>query len=388
LSALPPDFTLLQVTPRLDIGGAEQATLDVAAAVVRAGGRAIVASEGGRMEPALTKSGATFVRMPAYSKNLLTMMRNARALARLIVQEKVSLVHVRSRAPAFSALWAARRTGTPILATYHGIYRSRSPIKRWYNGVMTRGDRVIANSAYTLEHLLSEHKIDPAKAIAIPRGIDMAYFDPAAVSAERIAALQERWRLDPQDRRLKLLLAGRLTRWKGQRLAIAALARLKARGVDDVVLLLAGDSQGRLNYLAELEAAIRTLGMDSQVRIVGHCADMPAAYMIGDVALAPSLEPEAFGRTAVEPQAMGLPVIAADHGATRETIVPGETGWLVAPGDVEALTNAFAEVVAAGPERRAAMGAAAQARARSLYSVEAMTSATLNVYRAMLRDRP
>jgi glycosyltransferase involved in cell wall biosynthesis len=386
LSPLPPNFTLLQVIPSLDIGGAEQSTLDVAAAVVRAGGRAIVASAGGGMEARLTEAGAELAIMPVQSKNPAVLIANARALARLIRREKVSVVHVRSRAPAFSAIWAARRTRTPVLATYHGVYKAKSPLKRWYNGVMTRGDRVIANSAYTRTHLLRQHRVDPAKVIAIPRGVDMDYFDPAAVGQDRLEALRERWRLDPSDRRVKLLLAGRLTRWKGQRLAIEAVARLKARGVDNVLLLLVGDSQGRMNYLAELEAAIRLLGVDSQVRLLGACSDMPAAYLLGDIALAPSLEPEAFGRTGVEPQAMGRSVIAADHGATRETVAPDESGWLVPPGDVEAWTLAIGEAVAAGPQRLAAMGAAAMARTRELYSVTAMTDATLAVYRSMLGD--
>lgn len=384
LSVLPADFTLLQVIPRLDIGGAEQSTLDVAAAVVRAGGRAIVASAGGGMQDRLIESGAELVVLPVQSKNPLTMIANALALARLIRREKVSVVHVRSRAPAFSALWAARRTRTPVLATYHGVYGAKGVLKRWYNGVMTRGDRVIANSAYTREHLLGQHRVDSTKVIAIPRGIDMERFDPSAVGRDRIEALRQRWRIDPADRRLKLILAGRLTRWKGQRLAIEALARLKADGVDQVLLLLVGDSQGRLAYFAELERAIRTLAMEDQVKIVGPCSDMPAAYLVGDIALAPSLDPEAFGRTAVEPQAMGRPVIAADHGATRETVAPGQTGWLAAPGDNEAWALAIAQALAAGTERLTAMGVAAKARTRELYSVGAMTDATLAVYRSML----
>ncbi len=384
MSALPDHFTLLQVIPRLDIGGAEQSTLDVAAAVVRAGGRAIVASAGGGMEDRLIASGAELVVLPVQSKNPRTMIANALALAQLIRREKVSVVHVRSRAPAFSALWAARRTRTPVLATYHGIYGAKGLLKRWYNGVMTRGDRVIANSAYTRDHVLAQHRVDPAKVTAIPRGIDMERFDPAAVGQDRIDALRQRWRIDPADRRLKLILAGRLTRWKGQSLAIEAVARLKADGLDQIQLLLVGDSQGRLAYLAELEQSIRTLAVADQVKIVGPCSDMPAAYLVGDVALAPSLEPEAFGRTAVEPQAMGRPVIAADHGATRETVVAGQTGWLATPGDGEAWALAIAEAQAAGPERLAAMGAAARARTRALYSVEAMTDATLAVYRSML----
>jgi glycosyltransferase involved in cell wall biosynthesis len=214
--------------------------------------------------------------------------------------------------------------------------------------------------------------------------VDTARFDPTAVSPERIQALATSWGIAPKDPRVKILLAGRLTRWKGQALAIAAAARLKEQGVDDFLLILAGDSQGRLNYLGELEAAIRTKHLEDNVHIVGHCADMPAAYLLCDLAIAPSLDPEAFGRTAVEPQIMGRPVIAADHGATRETVAPGETGWLAQAGDVPAWTDALASAIKAGPKRRAAMGAKAMERARRLYSVESMCAATLQVYAEVL----
>jgi glycosyltransferase involved in cell wall biosynthesis len=387
LNALPSDFTLLQVVPRLDTGGAEQTTVDVAAAVQAAGGRALVASMGGRMEPGLGPSGAQLKKLPVHSKNPLVMIGNAVRLARLIRREKVSLVHVRSRAPAFSALWAAKATGTPLVATYHGVYNARSALKRWYNGVMTRGRVVIANSEYTRGHVIAQHGVDPAKVIAIPRGVDIGRFDPAAVPAERTQALALAWGLDPAERRVKILLAGRLTRWKGQTLAIEAAGRLKARGVDDFLLIFAGDSQGRVNYLAELEAAVRAQGLEANVRIVGHCADMPAAYALCDLAIAPSLDPEAFGRTAVEPQAMGRAVIAADHGATRETVAPGETGWLAKPGDVAAWTEALGEAIAVGPDRRATMGRAAMQRTRRLYSVDVMCAATLKVYVDVLEGR-
>ncbi|HUO21787.1 MAG TPA: glycosyltransferase family 4 protein [Caulobacteraceae bacterium] len=387
MSPLPERFTLLQVVPRLDIGGAEQTTLDVAAAVVRAGGRAIVASAGGRMTAALIASGAEFVAMPVDSKNPMVMAANGKALAKLIRQEHVSIVHVRSRAPAFSALWAARRTATPVLATYHGAYKAKSALKRWYNGVITRGDMVIANSHFTREHLMAQHAVDPAKVVVIARGVDLTRFDPARVAPERVTALRERWGLKPGDARVKLLLAGRLTRWKGQLLAIEALARLRERGQANGVLILVGDSQGRDGYVAELEAAIARHGLGGQVLLPGPCEDMPAAYLAADIALAPSLEPEAFGRTAVEPQLMGRLAIAADHGAARETILPGQTGWLAAPGDAEAWATAIGDAIAAGPERRAAMGVEALARARALYAVQVMTDATLEVYSAMLAER-
>ena len=381
---LPADFTLLQVTPELETGGAEQTTIDVAHAVVAQGGKALVATKGGRMASRLEADGGRLAQMPAQSKNPLIMLGNAARLIDLIRREKVSLVHARSRAPAFSALWAAHATKVPFVATYHGVYNARSNLKRWYNAVMTKGDLVIANSEYTRDHIIREHNIAPEKVVAIPRGVDLTRFEPGVVGADRIAALRKAWDVADGERRLKVLLAGRLTRWKGQALMIEAMTLLKARGEDRVLLLLAGDDQGRKGYRAELEAAIAAAGLQAAVKLVGHCDDMPAAYLLADIAIAPSLEPEAFGRTAVEPQVMGRPAMASDHGATRETIIPGETGWLVAPGDAEAWADALLEACEIGAAGRQALGQAARLRARRLYSVDAMCEATLKVYARIL----
>ncbi len=387
MSDLPPDFTLLQVTPELETGGAEQTTIDVAHAVVAQGGKALVATKGGRMAARLTADGGRLAQMPAQSKNPLVMLGNAARLIDLIRREKVSLVHARSRAPAFSALWAAHTTKTPFVATYHGVYNAKSNLKRWYNAVMTKGDLVIANSEYTRQHVIQEHGIPPEKVVAIPRGVDLSRFEPGMVGCERVRALAEAWGVAPDERRLKVLLAGRLTRWKGQGLLVEAMATLKARGEDRILLLLAGDDQGRKGYRAELTDGIAAAGLEDRVKLVGHCDDMPAAYLLADLAIAPSLEPEAFGRTAVEPQVMGRPVMAADHGATRETVVPGETGWLVRPGDAEAWADALMEACEAGAAKRQVMGQAARTRARRLYSVDAMCEATLDVYARVLRAR-
>ena len=387
MSILPDEFTLLQVTPELETGGAEQTTIDVAHGVVAQGGKALVATRGGRMAARLEADGGRLAQMPAQSKNPLIMLGNAARLIDLIRREKVTLVHARSRAPAFSALWAAHATRTPFVATYHGVYNAKSSLKRWYNAVMTKGDLVIANSEYTRAHVIAEHGIHPDKVVAIPRGVDLTRFEPGFVSADRIEALRKAWGVAPDERRLKVLLAGRLTRWKGQGLAIEAVARLKALSDTRVLLLLAGDDQGRKGYRAELEHMIAQAGLQDSVKLVGHCDDMPAAYLLADLAIAPSLEPEAFGRTAVEPQVMGRPVIAADHGATRETVVPGETGWLAAPGDAEAWAQALNDACEAGAAGRQAMGMAARARARRLYSVDAMVEATLKVYARVMAAR-
>jgi glycosyltransferase involved in cell wall biosynthesis len=267
----------------------------------------------------------------------------------------------------------------PFVATYAGIYNARSPLKRWYNGVMTRGDAIIANSDYTARHLLAEHKADPKKVFVIPRGVELTRFDPDLVSEARVNALRAAWGLAGETRPVAIL-AGRLTRWKGQALAIEALATLRR----PLVLVLAGDNQGREDYQRELLALAERLGVAEQVRIVGHVEDMPAAYMAADFALAPSLEPEAFGRSAVEPQAMNVPVLAADHGGAQETVVDGESGWLVAPGDVDAWAEAMGWMLDIGHERREAMGWAGRRRTWARYSVQAMSHATLSLYARLL----
>jgi len=385
--ALPPDFTLLQVVPELETGGAEQTTIDVARAVIAEGGRAFVATRGGRMTARLEADGARLAQMPVQSKNPLVMLGNAARLVDLIRTENVSLVHARSRAPAFAALWAARTTGTPFVATYHGVYKAQSSLKRWYNAVMTRGDLVIANSDYTRAHVLAEHGVDPDKVIAIPRGVDLDRFNPAWVTPDRTAGLREAWGIDPADRRTRFLLAGRLTRIKGHLTVIEAAARLAAQGRDDSLILFAGDDQGRTEYREELTAAIAQAGLDAQIRLVGHCDDMPAAFLLADVALLPTTVPESFGRTAVEPQAMGRVVIASNHGGTTETVVDGVTGWLVPPENPAAWATAMARAIDLGPGARAKMGETGMNRTRQLYRVDAMCAATLAAYERVLEAR-
>ncbi|HEY2357865.1 MAG TPA: glycosyltransferase family 4 protein [Phenylobacterium sp.] len=385
--ALPPDFTLLQVVPELETGGAEQTTIDVARAVIEAGGKALVATRGGRMTARLEADGGRLAQMPVQSKNPLVMLGNAARLVDLIRSEKVSLVHARSRAPAFSALWAAQTTKTPFVATYHGVYKATSSLKRWYNAVMTRGDLVIANSDYTRDHVLAEHAVDPEKVLTIPRGVDLERFNPDWVNLDRVNALREVWGIAADDPRTRFLLAGRLTRIKGHMTIIEAAAQLKAQGRDDFLILFAGDDQGRTGYGEELATAVADAGLTDRISIVGHCDDMPAAYLLADVAILPTTVPESFGRAAVEPQAMGRPVIASNHGGTTETVADGISGWLVQPGDAAAWARAMERAIDVGLGKRGEMGQAGMNRTRQLYRVDAMCAATLAAYEQVLEAR-
>ncbi len=372
------------MTPALDAGGVETLTLDMAAAVARAGARSLVASCGGRLEGALAESGGELIRLPVHTRNPLTLAANARRLESVVRREKVSLVHVRSRAPAFSALAAAKAAGVPLIATYHGIYSARSSIKRWYNAVMTRGDAVIANSAFTQAHIAAEHGL-PLKAITvIPEGIDTETFDPAAVSPARISALRAHWGVGQDEMRRIVLVPARLTGWKGHRILVEALARRSARG--DILAILAGSGE-ETALAGEIRAAARAANLEEAVRLVGPCEDMAAAYALAHLVVAPSTLPESFGRSVVEAAAMARPVIASRLGGPAETVVDGVTGWLVPPGDADALTQAIDIALAADPASLQAMGVAARERARRLYSLPAMCEATFDLYRRVLESR-
>ena len=280
LDGLPPRFTLLQITPRLEAGGVEQATLDIAAAVVRAGGRALVASRGGALERELAMAGARLIRLPVDAKNPFALAVNAARLARLVRRETVSLVHVRSRAPAFSALVAARFTRTPLVATYHGVYGARSGLKRWYNAIMTRGDVVIANSSFTRDHVLGQHPAARSRLVVIPEGIDTGRFDPAAVSGVRVAAMRRAWGLAADDPRVVILLAARWASWKGHHLIIEALARSAHRKGAVLILAGAGETSERATQARQ---AADASGLGDSLRIVGPSDDMPAAWLTADL---------------------------------------------------------------------------------------------------------
>ena len=380
-SAEPTGPVVLQVLPALETGGVERGTVDMAAALTDAGWTALVASSGGPMVREVERAGARHIVLPADSKNPFVMWANAGRLARLITEHGVDILHARSRAPAWSALGARRRTGVKLVTTFHGAYSARTPIKRWYNSVMTRSDSVIAISSYIGAEITARYGADPGRVHVIPRGIDTDLFDPGAVSAERLIDLATQWRLP--DGAPVIMLPGRLTRWKGQRFLLEALARLDRR---DVRCIIVGSDQGRSAYGRQLESDIARLGVDNIVHVVGHCRDMAAAYMLADVVVSASIEPEAFGRIAVEAQAMGRPVIATDHGAARETVVPGETGWLVPPGDAGAMSEALRQALALDTEAREEMADRAMRHVQAKYTKVLMCARTIDLYSQLLAE--
>ena len=367
-------MNVLQILPELNAGGVERTTIEMAEALMAEGHVPHVASAGGRMEDELAALGGVLHRMDAGTKNPLRWRGIQKQVETVIRENDIDIVHARSRAPAWPAYAAAKNTGIPFLTTYHGIYNSGNRLKRHYNAIMTRGARIIANSEFTKAHIIREHGTDPDIITVIPRAVDLTAFDLEALDTDDVAAEFERWGL-PLDLTF-VLLPGRLTRWKGQLVAIEALSLLP----DSFALICLGDAQGRDKYVEELRAKSKSLGVEARLSLPGHTRNVPAALAAADVVISASTDPEAFGRVAVEAQAMQRPVVATAHGGALETVVDNETGYLVPPGDAPALAK-YIEKSANWSEYD---GIAARRRIEANFSKARLQRDTLAVYRQLL----
>lgn len=382
MNSNPLQPVIMQIIPELGPGGAEQGCIDMAAAIAAAGGQAIIVSNGGARIHELARIGAIHINLPVHSKNPYVMWRNAQKLRALIRRHRVNIVHARSRAPAWSALKACKNTSAHFMTTCHAPYNIKNEAKRLYNSAIAQGELVIAISRYVAMYLKENYQISDARIRIIPRGIALEKFHPTAVTPERLITLSRKWRI-PDGANI-IMMPGRLTRWKGHHVLIEAVAKIHR---PDIFCVIIGSDQGRTEYRQELEQAIRAKNMGARVRIVDHCDDMPAAYMLAGVVVSASTDPEGFGRVPVEAQAMGRPIIATDHGGAQETIVRGETGWLVPPSDAEAMARAIDEALSLTPTQRAILATRAMAHIAQNFTREQMCDATLDVYAEILKGK-
>ncbi len=378
--------TVLQVLPSLVSGGVERGTIDVAAALVRAGWRALVVSEGGPLVRELDRAGAEHIALPLNTKNPKHVKENIARIAEVIRREKVSLVHARSRAPGWSAREATKETGVPFVTTFHGIY-SLGPfgLKKFYNRVMADGEIVIAVSNFVRDHILENYKTPADRIRVIHRGIDAQAYDEKNVTSTRLIQVAQKWRL--QDAGQVIMLPGRLTALKGHDVLIDALAELKQRrgGALDLRCLMVG--QGSSGYGARIMSYAAARRVDGHVQVIEDCNDMPAAYMVTDAVVMASKRPEAFGRVIAEAQAMGRPIVACSHGPTAEIILPGVTGWMFTASDPVSLADALERALSLSREERTRVAAMAAERARKLFNKDEMCAKTLKVYDEVLARR-
>lgn len=372
--------TILQVLPELHTGGVERGTVEITEAIHQAGWKALVASAEGHMISKVLYAGGQHLNLPLATKSPLEMLTNSLKLEKIIREKQVDIVHARSRAPAWSAYFAAKNTGVRFVTTFHGVYGLNAPLKKRYNAIMTKGERVIAVSHFVADHIHTHYRVPEERIRVIHRGADTNIFAPERVMPRRMAELAKEWQV-PDDDRPIIVIPGRITRWKGQDVAIRALALLPHR---NFLCLMVGDHQKHPEYSDELTKLVNDLKLGGLVRMVGDTPYMAEAYQLSTLVVAPSIEPEAFGRVAIEAQAMGRPVIATKHGGAMETIMDGDTGWLVEPGNAEALSKAVGHALSLDAEEKGRISQNAIWNARTNFSTAVMQENTLAVYRELL----
>jgi glycosyltransferase involved in cell wall biosynthesis len=369
--------TILQLIPSLGSGGAEQACIDVAAGLVAARHRAIIVSSGGSRWGNPDLKGVQKIIRPVHSKNPAVILANALWLRKFILKNKVNIVHARSRAPAWSAYLATRGTKCKFVTTFHAAYKFSCTTKKFYNSVMAKADKIIAISDFIAKHVTETYTVASKIIRTIPRGIDMDMFDPAHITTSRKEKLREAWGVAENQK--IILLPARLSPIKGQIFLIEAMNMIAATH-PEVLAILVGDDQGRHGYRRELENMITEYNLDEQVKLVGNCTDMPAAYSLASLVVAPSVVPEGFGRTPVEAISMGVPVVASDLGGFRETIQHGVSGWLIPPQDAEKLAGAMLHAISLSHSQITTMTELAARALRTRYNTCTMVADTLQVY--------
>ena len=374
-------YSVLQVLPHLNSGGLVSGAVEISEALQKTGMNSFVASAGGRREREITKAGGKVINFSLGSKNPIIMLLNVYKLSRIIKKYKINIIHARSRAPAWSAYFAAKKMGIPFVTTFHGTYSIQNKLKKKYNSIMVKSDRVIAISRFINNHILSNYNIDKDKIVTIHRGINIERFNYLKVADERLISLLNIFNI-PEDS-FVVLLPGRITRWKGHILLIEAIFKLQR---SDIICLFVGDSQGRNKYYAELEKILDKFKLKNNFRIIPNQSDMATIYKLADVVVSSSLDPEAFGRVIVEAQAMGRPTIAANHGGGSEIIIDGLTGWLFKPGDADDLSDKINKALSLNKDNRDKLAINAIKRAKLNFNNKMMCAKTLQVY-AELADK-
>jgi len=372
-------YSVLQVLPHLNSGGLVSGAIEISLSLINNNFNSYVLTKGGRREREIVRAGGILFKMNVASKNPMVMFKNIYKIIKIIKDYKIDIIHTRSRAPAWSAYFAAKKMNIPFITTFHGTYGINNRIKKIYNSIMVRGDKVIAISAFIKNHIISNYNVDEDRVETIPRGIDISVFNSENVSNERLIYFTNKFNI--MDNSYVILLPGRITRWKGHILLIKAIAELKRK---DLLCIFVGDSQGRTKYVAELHNLINKYELSDKFRIVENQIDMSAIYKLSDIVISASTDPEAFGRVIAEAQAMGRLTIAADHGGASEIIVDGVTGWLFEANNSSALAKKIDYALNISLEDRNIMAINSVERIKKNFNNKFMSLRTIKVYKDIL----
>jgi glycosyltransferase involved in cell wall biosynthesis len=379
-------LTVVQVIPNLQPGGTVNHAIEIAEALTRGRHRAVIVSEGGRLESAAERAGATVIKLPVASKNPTQMVANARRLTELSRDLSADLLHAQSRAPAWSCLLASRTSKVPFIATYDGGFSEHNPLKRFYNSVMVRGARVIAPGERLAKMVEERYGTAREKISIVPNAIDLNALNPNNVDPEKRALLANQWGIEPRDR--VILLPGRLSRPKAPHLLVEAAARLREAGLKDFICVFAGEHPGRSGYAGDVWDRVHQLGLSNRMRFVGHCDDMLSAYALADIVVCTSVSQGGHRRAVLEAQAMGIPVAVSDSENGDEIVRAAPyvsdaraTGVLYPSGDSSELAQTLFKLLAMGASARRAMGVRGREWIASQFSKETFAERLLAVYR-------
>ena len=376
---------ILQIIPNMEIGGAERTVLEITSFLKDTEFSSLVLTSGGKLIGELEKENIEVIKLKIDKKNPYSIIKNFFLFIKIFREKKIDLIHVRSRAPAWSAIFAAKKIGIPVLTTWHGHVSNSSFIKKIYNSIMLKGDAVIANSAYTAERISKIYNIDLNKIDIISRGVNVESFEGSKFSNKEISNMRKMWSVD--DNKIIILFPARLTRWKGHLVTIEAINLLKKeKFFDHVIFLFAGEKAGAENYIKKLNSIITKFKLQENIKLVERIENMPLAYLASDIVLSPSIEPEPFGRIPIEAQAAGKTIIASDHGAVKDTIKNGNnfTGFKVKPNDPQALSIAIKQSITMDKKDLTKMHERAISNVKNNFSLENMCKKTLEVYKRLL----
>ena len=377
---------VLQVIPRLGYGGAETGCYDLAHYLYEQKCKSYIVTSGGELLEYIDKKKVKLIKLPVHTKNPILIIINSIILAVLILFLNISIVHARSRAPAWSCYIATKLTARKFVTTFHGTYNFKSSIKKFYNSIMVKSDLLIAGSNFIFSHISENYKRflnSKKKFLVIFRGINTEYFDADTIKLKNVEKLKNIWKIE--ENKKIILLPGRLTAWKGQEMFIEAMSLFQLKNPElDYVAVILGNDQGRTVYRKKLERLVQQFNLTQKIKFVDNCRDMPLAYHISDVIVSSSIEPEAFGRVSVEAQAMKKPIIASNIGGSKETVIDNKTGLLFDSGNPKSLCDKLDEIIKLDSLTLDLMGREGRKNVINRFNIDKMCLNTYSEYKKLI----
>ena len=380
-------FRVLQVIPRLGYGGAETGCYDIAHFLAEKKCKSYIITSGGPLLKFIRKDRVKVLRLPVRSKNPILILLNTILISLIIIFLRIDIVHARSRAPAWSCFFSCKITRTKFVTTFHGIYNFSNKLKKFYNSVMVRSDLIIAGSNYVFNHIHKNYSNlinDQKRLLVIFRGINTQYFDNSNITNDKVQNIYSTLNLSSE--KIKILLPGRLTRWKGQEMFIESLNLLKKKyNKENFQAIILGSHQGRTVYYKKLISLIEKLGLKRHIFFINHIKEMPVAYYIADIVVSSSIEPEAFGRVSVEAQSMRRPILASNHGGSKETIINGKSGFLFDNNNPESLAENLNKLIEMDKDKLQSIGNEGRKNILKKFDVEQMCYSTFLEYKKLIK---